>query len=368
MGLRTILYKVSGINLKKEKNLSNDDFIKIRKNLLSINSGKTFSFDYLFFGNRHGDVDDYNIFFKNFLNTTNDISKATAIYHWGMSFTLKKYIKKSKKHQIPLFLIEDGFLRSLYSFVANVPAELKSGISFTVDTKGFYFDATTETDLEIMLNNYILSEEERYESKKIISKIIENKLSKYNNQPFKSPIIGKTNKPKVLVIDQSYGDMSLKLGMVDDNVFQQMIIDAINENPDHEIIFKIHPDTIANNSTSKFIDKFKDKVTVLTEYINPISLLIQMDKVYVATSQLGFEALMCGKPVHVYGLPFYAGWGLTIDKQSINRRKRNLTIEDLFFITYIKYSYYINPKTKNICSIYEAINYLINLRDINKIK
>ncbi|NBM76487.1 capsule biosynthesis protein, partial [Proteus sp. G4444] len=198
-------------------------------------------------------------------------------------------------------------------------------------------------------------------------KIIENKLSKYNNQPLEIPIVGKTNKPKALVIDQSYGDMSLKLGMVDDNVFQQMITDAINENPDHEVIFKTHPDTIANNSTSEFIDKFKDKVTVLTEYTNPISLLTQIDRVYVATSQMGFEALMCGKPVHVYGLPFYAGWGLTIDKQSTNRRKRNLTLEELFFIAYIKYSYYINPKTKKVCSINEAINYLINLRDSNSI-
>ncbi|HEK2837838.1 TPA: hypothetical protein SMT91_000700 [Proteus mirabilis] len=362
MGLRNFIYKLTGINLKKEKKLSPRDLNQIRTELLKLNKNTTFSRDLIFSGNRHRECDDSNIFFGSFLNTTEDLDKATAIYHWGTSYSLKKSIKEAKKHNIPLFLIEDGFLRSLYSFAADVPPKLKSGISFTVDTKGFYYDGFSETDLEIMLNTYVLSDEEKNVARKIIAKIVDNKLSKYNNQPLDIPHLGHTDKPKVLVIDQSYGDMSLQLGMVTDDIFHTMIIDAIQENPNHEIIFKTHPDTIAKNTSSKFLNNLKDKITILTEYTNPISLLSQVDKVYVASSQMGFEALMCGKDVHVYGLPFYAGWGLTMDKQSTHRRKRVLTVEELFYIVYVKYSYYVNPKTHDLCTIDEAIDYLLELR------
>ena len=41
------------------------------------------------------------------------------------------------------------------------------------------------------------------------------------------------------------------------------------------------------------------------------------------TSLVGFEALLRNKKVYTYGLPFYAGWGLTIDAMPIERRNRN---------------------------------------------
>ena len=55
------------------------------------------------------------------------------------------------------------------------------------------------------------------------------------------------------------------------------------------------------------------------------------DEVYVATSQMGFEALLMGKVVHTFGAPFYAGWGLTIDHGDIpGRRKGRPTLEQMF--------------------------------------
>jgi hypothetical protein len=44
---------------------------------------------------------------------------------------------------------------------------------------------------------------------------------------------------------------------------------------------------------------------------HPAALLERAKAVYVVTSQLGFEALLWGRPVHCFGMPFYAGWGLT---------------------------------------------------------
>jgi capsular polysaccharide export protein len=47
----------------------------------------------------------------------------------------------------------------------------------------------------------------------------------------------------------------------------------------------------------------------------------RVGKVYTVTSQMGFEALLWGLPVRVFGIPFYAGWGLTQDELPAPQRR-----------------------------------------------
>lgn len=171
-----------------------------------------------------------------------------------------------------------------------------------------------------------------------------------------------TTHKKVLIIDQSYGDMSLIRGGITDDIFLLMIEDAVKQNPDAQILFKVHPDTIARNDISVFKQKLPGTVTFIDWELNPIILLEHVEKVYVATSGMGMEALLLGKEVHCYGMPFYAGWGLTIDRLQCPRRSRKLTIEELFYITYIKYSHYINPLTNSETDIETAIKYILDIR------
>lgn len=63
------------------------------------------------------------------------------------------------------------------------------------------------------------------------------------------------------------------------------------------------------------------------------------------TSLAGFEALLRGKPVTTYGMPFYAGWGLTTDHCHCPRRTRRLTLAQLVAGTLILYPRYVNPLT-----------------------
>jgi len=58
------------------------------------------------------------------------------------------------------------------------------------------------------------------------------------------------------------------------------------------------------------------------------------------TSLAGFEALLRGKQVHTYGLPFYAGWGLTLDRHSIPRRQRKCTLDRLVYCSLVLYPRY----------------------------
>ena len=76
-----------------------------------------------------------------------------------------------------------------------------------------------------------------------------------------------------------------------------------------------------------------------------ISWIEAVDEVHTLTSTVGFEALMRNKPVFTYGLPFYAGWGLTQDWLDCERRTATRTLEELVYAVLIEYPTYLNPKT-----------------------
>ncbi len=69
------------------------------------------------------------------------------------------------------------------------------------------------------------------------------------------------------------------------------------------------------------------------------------DTVHTMTSLVGFEALLRKKTVYCYGLPFYAGWGLTKDRHPLARRTRLRNLDELVAATYILYPRYINWQT-----------------------
>ena len=48
--------------------------------------------------------------------------------------------------------------------------------------------------------------------------------------------------------------------------------------------------------------------------------------------------------------------------QQCARRSEKRTLEEVFYIVYIIYSVYVNPKSKHRCEIEEAIKYLIEQR------
>ena len=271
-------------------------------------------------------------------------------------------IENNKK----LVFVGDSFLRSINTMAdCNADFRYRKGISFTFDDLTSYFDATRPSRLEQMLNdkNLIINNEQRKRARCCIEKIISNHLTKYNHQPVFIPSIGRKNAEKILVVDQTYGDMSILKGCADEKTFDIMLNKAINENPDADIIVKTHPDTIAGSGGYYTGLKQKDNIYPITYPINPISLIQYCSKVYVCTTQFGFEALMCNKEVHTFGMPFYAGWGLTVDEQTCIRRNNLRTLEEIFYIAYIMYSYYVNPETQRQCEIEDAIDYLIKLRD-----
>ena len=274
------------------------------------------------------------------------------------------------RHEADILLCEDGFIRSYTTPIGKSQSDKFCQIhSLVVDRTGFYFDATRKNDIETMLNNkeLLINNEHKKEAIRLIERIVTNRVSKYNHQPIYTPKIGRKGVRKVLVVDQSYGDFAIKLGMADDSTFEKMLNTAIRENPDADILVKTHPDTIAGKKGEKkgyYQDlKEHDNIYKVTFPINPYSLMELCDKVYVVSSQFGLEALMAGKEVHVFGMPFYAGWGLTIDDQHLDRRTNMRTLEELFYIFYCMYTHWVDPDKGCETTIDAVIDKMIELRD-----
>lgn len=294
--------------------------------------------------------------------------KADAIAGWGYRPTTIIARKYANEHAIPFISLEDGFLRSTGLGLAGSPP-----LSLIADKIGIYYDSNEPSQLEDFIKNKSFLKQYKNDAINAIKLIVEGELSKYNHSP---QFIGFNEQNhesiRVLVIDQTYGDMAVELGGANQQSFIDMLDCAIKENPSANIYVKTHTDVINGYKKGYLTNIIKTKSIILVnDDINPISLLKQVDKVYVVTSHMGFEALLLEKTVITFGLPWYAGWGMTDDRHigishlRANGRRTQATLIELFTASYILYCQYINPNTGKKGTIFDVIHYLLKIKKIN---
>lgn len=279
-----------------------------------------------------------------------------AVAGWGHKPTADKARRYAARHNLPYIALEDGFLRSL-----DVGCKGVQPLSLVVDHTGIYYDAGEPSDLENLLNASGWETPELMDSaRRAMRDIIRHNLSKYNHAPHAPERIwGDVAAPRVLVLDQTAGDASVTLGMTHEDCFQTMLEAALAAYPPAHIRVKTHPDVIAGKKRGYLADYAAGRgVRVIATDYAPLSLLAGADVVYTVTSQMGFEALMLGKEVHCFGMPFYAGWGLTRDRQTCSRRKQQRSLEEVFAAAYLLYARYVNPIRGERCDIHDTISLL----------
>ncbi|EAK7841893.1 capsular polysaccharide biosynthesis protein [Campylobacter jejuni] len=291
-----------------------------------------------------------------------NITKEDIFVGWGKKKSGLKAMELAKKHNVKFLLLEDGFLRSL-----NLGVEKSSSFSIVKDDVGIYYDATAPSKLENILNTYEFITEELEQAKKAIELIKKEKLSKYNNNLCISKDLFSANEERVLIITQVANDASLKFGLADSFSTQDIINEVIKENPNAKIYIKIHPDVLSGKKQSDFnAQDLPSNCVVIKENYNPIELLSYFKKVYTKTSGMGFEALIQECECICYGMPFYAGWGLTKDKLECKRRIQKRSLEEVFYAAYILYSEYFNPYLNQKSNIFDTIETLAKYKDIEK--
>ena len=284
--------------------------------------------------------------------------QADCVLVWGRKSNTVEAIEFSRKNHIPVVYLEDGWVRSS----ASNPHS-RTCYSILVDNTGVYYDSRSPSDLENLLNLSATAFAEQVGrdalayAKQCRQRLVNRNITKYNYT--KTSMLPVSAKPKVLVVDQTRDDASVRYGGMDEDRFECMLRSAISENPDAEIVVRLHPDVVSGRRRGYLAELAHElKLSVSSDAANPIALLKTVSKVYVGTSQMGYEALLCHCPVVVFGQPFYAGWGLTDDRSPIPRRQQSRTIDELFHATHVALARYCNPVTGALWQLHECLEHV----------
>lgn len=249
--------------------------------------------------------------------------------------------------------VEDGFLRSV-----GLGALFTKPLSWVVDDLGLYFDATRLSRLEYFLQHHQFTQRECQQAEQLHQKLLDANVTKYNTG--QGNWLRKNNQQRVLlVVGQVENDASIEFGspIIKSNI--ELIRQVRRENPQAYLLYKPHPDVVAGaRASGKNESQAHQWCDQVITHIGIDQLYSQVDEVHVISSLAGFEALLRDKKVVCYGQPFYAGWGLTLDKYPTARRTRQLTRSELIFASLIWYPLYISPVTGYYCSALQTVEHL----------
>lgn len=258
---------------------------------------------------------------------------------------------------LQIFHIEDGFLRSLEGQAGYSPP-----FSLSIDLQRPYFDARGSSDLEDILLTYDFDGDPTLiqRAKSGIRAITEGRLTKYNGAAYGENGVlpdGTAGCRRILVIGQVEDDASIKFGCDRSFTNNDLVRLAAVENPGAAIYYKPHPDVLSR-MRQQLSDpaEISELCTIMEEPMSLPDALDRVEHVYTITSLSGFEALIRGKSVTVVGAPFYAGWGLTDDRQPSPRRGRRLSIEAVFAAAYLLYPAYFNIDNGAVSSFEEVLD------------
>ncbi|HEH9408455.1 TPA: capsular polysaccharide biosynthesis protein [Aeromonas salmonicida] len=277
---------------------------------------------------------------------------------WGNKQNSSTLRELAARQALPFWRLEDGFIGYL-----GHPARKGLSLSLIWDDKGIYYDARTPSRLEQLIA-HPLDAHQQDRAKRVAASIVRDGITKYNiyqgqNEPFVLPTgvarhLERDCRPRILLIDQVAGDLSIPGALADEQSFLAMVATARDRHPGARLLLRTHPDTRIGKKRGVLARLNLPDLEVVNEPCHPHALLRAVDAVYTVSSQMGFEALLLGKPVYCFGMPFYAGWGLTHDALTCERRT-SATLEQLVYASLIAYPRYYDPVLSQRCEVEEVI-------------
>ncbi|WP_368484363.1 capsular polysaccharide biosynthesis protein [Pseudooceanicola sp. HF7] len=273
---------------------------------------------------------------------------------WGHSRHAARGERLAARHGAGLLRVEDAFLRSLFPGRAYTGAK-DAPIGLTITRQGCHFDASCPSDLETLLREHPLDDPALLtRAEGLIARMKEAHLTKYAAV---DPGLPLPEPGYVLVVDQVRGDASVRLGSADAETFRRMLAAARAEHPDRHILIRTHPETAQNLRKGHFTEAdTAPGVTLFTAAASPWDMLEKAHAVYTVSSQLGFEAILAGHRPETFGIPFYAGWGLSNDRHPDmpDRRPRQLSSVQLAAAALLLYPTWYDPLRDRLCPAEDA--------------
>ncbi|MEL6576736.1 MAG: hypothetical protein AAFQ81_12675, partial [Pseudomonadota bacterium] len=267
---------------------------------------------------------------------------------------------------IPLLTMEDGFLHGIRPPLTPRHRRLRGPLqppplSLLLDDRGIHIDPARPSRLEGLiaaLAAHPLPHALRDRVVAGLSRLQALGLSKFT--PFARGALALPPEGYVLVVDQTAGDAAVRLSGAGPETFRSMLATARAENPGKHIVVKAHPGTGDGRRIGHLgLSDLAPGETLLSVPANPIELVERAARVYVVSSLLGYEAILAGRETHVFGLPFYAGWGLSRDRLALPRfaaaRAARPCRHTLFAATHLVAPLYWCPYDRRLASFEETL-------------
>ncbi|WP_442866374.1 capsular polysaccharide biosynthesis protein [Aeromonas sp. QDB25] len=304
--------------------------------------------------------------------TSSDIpAEEDVCIGWGQKANTRQIKQKAQELGLPYWQLEDGFI----GYIGH-PARGGKAVSLIADPVGIYYDARQPSQLEQLIatpcDAAMLARAQR-----LIHELVRIGITKYNcyaRRPASSypstslaaKDVGglpaalaqrllQDGRPKVLLVDQVAGDLSIPGALASEADFIAMVAAARRNHPDARLLLRTHPDTRLGKKRGVLARLQLDDVEIVADHCHPHALLNVVDAVYTVSSQLGFEGLLLGKAVYCFGMPFYAGWGLTHDIKQCERRTATVTLAQLVAAALILYPRYLDPVLGQRCEVEEVL-------------
>lgn len=257
----------------------------------------------------------------------------------------------------PTVRMEDGFIRS-----RGLGSDFVGALSVALDDQGVYYDPSRPSRLETLIETTQASPQQLARAAALGARIVQAGLSKYNLKG-QAPADWPVDREILLVVGQVENDKSILLGCEPDLATNSALVEAARaDHPDAFLIYRNHPDVLAGNRPGRLDASAMASVDASADGLDIIDCLNACRRVATLTSLTGFEALMRGKAVSVYGRPFYAGWGLTEDRLTFARRTRRASVDHLILAALIHYPIYVTPSGWP-CEAEDLVQALIAARD-----
>ncbi|MBL6080921.1 capsule biosynthesis protein [Belnapia sp. T18] len=246
---------------------------------------------------------------------------------------------------VPLHWVEDGFLRSVGLGVDFIPSA-----SLAVDPLVPHYHAGEASTLERILAGGDFTPPLLARAAALRAAIVAGGVTKYNLRRPTAPLPATPGRRRILVVGQVEDDASIRLGAGRVRTNLALLEAVRREEPEAFIVFRPHPDVETGYRRGYVPRRTALRLADAVAAGGDIGrLFAEVDALHAITSLAGFEALLRGLEVTVWGRPFYAGWGLTRDREPLPRRGRTLPLDALVAGALILYPRYLDPVTMLPC-------------------
>ncbi|MEM1409663.1 MAG: capsular polysaccharide biosynthesis protein, partial [Pseudomonadota bacterium] len=262
--------------------------------------------------------------------------QAHAVAGWGLKGGGRAH---AKAKGLPYLALEDAFLATL--------GEQRHGygqLGLIADPVGIYYDARQPSFSEQLIQDSA-SVPETDDDRHLMAMLREHRLGKFNSlDPDDLNHTDDVDDYNAIVVDQIAGDLSIEGGLADSGTFTTMLTAAIDTHGTKGVAVKLHPfDGYGGRQGHLAELAQRYGLAVLPKRAPWMAFAERASRVYVVSSNAGLEALIAGASVTTFGVPFYGGYGLTDDHQTVERRTSKPSLGQLCRAVYQEYGRYWLP-------------------------